>query len=118
MKIIFLLFVLIAVVYGGGSQCKLFLKISFLIKSILPADDICSRKPLWEDCEVKTTYQGFTFNEATGVCEALTFSGCKASGNLFKTLEGCESVCVSGDAKLGFGIEDIANLAVKFFSLG
>ena len=86
-----------------------------LIKFILFPDEICSSKPSWEDCEVKTTYKGFTFNEATGVCEALTFSGCKATGNLFKTLEDCESVCVSGDAKLGLWYDDVAALAVKFF---
>ena len=101
MKIIFLLFALVAAVYGGGNHCKLYKKNRHLIKFILPLDDICSLKPSWENCEVKTTYQGFTFNEATGVCEALTFTGCKPSGNLFKKLDDCESVCVSGDAKLG-----------------
>ena len=84
-----------------------------LIKFILFPDEICSSKPSWEDCEVKTTYQGFTFNGATGVCEAITFTGCKPSGNLFKTLEGCESVCVSGGNKLGSGIDEM----VTIFSL-
>ena len=71
------------------------------IKFILPSDDVCNLKPSWEDCEVKTTKQGFTFNGATGVCEPLTFTGCKPGGNLFKSLESCESVCVSGGNKLG-----------------
>ena len=73
---------------------------------LLPSDDICSLKPYWEDCEVKKTYHGFTFNGATGICEALTFGGCKPSGNLFKTLEACESVCVSGGATLGNAFTD------------
>ena len=66
-----------------------------------PSDDVCSLKPSWENCEVKTTQQGFTFNSATGVCEKLTYIGCTPSGNLFNSLEQCESVCLSGGAKLG-----------------
>ena len=71
-------------------------------KFLLCSVDVCSSKPSWEDCEDKTTYQGFTFNGTIGVCEALTFTGCKPGGNFFKKMEDCESVCVSGDTKLGF----------------
>ena len=102
MKIIFLLFVLIAAVYGGGSQCKLLQKNHHSIIFVLPSDDICSLKPSWENCEGKTTKKGFTFNGATGVCEEITFTGCKPSGNLFQTLDVCESVCLSGGGKLGY----------------
>ena len=101
MKIIFLLFALIAAVYGGGSQCKLLQKKSSFNHICSSSDDICSVKPSWEDCEAQTTYHGFTFNAAAGNCEELTFTGCKPSGNLFTKLEDCESVCVSGDTKLG-----------------
>ena len=101
MKIVFFIFSLIAAVYGGGSQCKLWLEKLKNNQIFCFSDDVCSLKPSWNNCQVETTQYGFTFNGATGACEALIFTGCEPSGNFFNRLAECESICLEGDVKLG-----------------
>ena len=68
--------------------------------------DFCNGGPLiagLEEFGVCEAYiSKFTYNSATGKCEAYIYGGCGGTRNLFNTRETCERVCKPGKSDIKY----------------